>query len=212
MFAVARKFSVQEAKKAFRLFVCWSVRFLIVGGRGGFLDTNYARAAHEVGNGKITTAKQLRDFMVDVIPTDAVFEASFMDARVEKGYLARYYLRALEMKAKADPQPELVPNEEEEDINLEHVLPENPGANWAQVDPDVATAYYNRIGNLVLLKAKKNSTIGNASFAEKKPVLASSAFILTAEVGKQRGWDKTKIQERQKRLSKLAVETWPLTV
>ena len=47
------------------------------------------------------------------MPADATFEAAFSEARVEKGYLARYYLRALEMKAKGDPQPELVPNEEE---------------------------------------------------------------------------------------------------
>jgi hypothetical protein len=189
----------------------WSVRFLIVG-RGGFLDTNYARAAHEVGKGKITTVKQLREFMTDVIPTDAVFEAAFMDARVEKGYLARYYLRALEMKQKDDPQPELVPNEEEEEINLEHVLPENPESNWPEIDPELAAAYYNRIGNMVLLKAKKNSTVGNDSFADKKKVLASSAFILTSQVGKTKQWDKAKIQDRQKKLAKLAVETWPLTV
>jgi hypothetical protein len=212
MFAVARNFNVQEAKRAFRLFVCWSVRFLIVGGRGGFLDTNYARAAHEVGKGKITTVKQLREFMIDVIPTDAVFEAAFADARVEKGYLARYYLRALEMKQKADPQPELVPNEEEEEINLEHILPENPESNWPEVDPEVAAAYYNRIGNMVLLKAKKNSTIGNDSFADKRKVLASSAFILTSEAGKAKQWDKSKIQDRQKKLAQLAVETWPLSV
>src|SRR5262249_36383479 len=34
MFAVARHFSIKEAQKAFRLFVFWSVRFLVVGGRG----------------------------------------------------------------------------------------------------------------------------------------------------------------------------------
>ena len=85
MFAVAKNFGIQEAKRAFRLFVCWSVRFLVVGGRGGFLDTNYARVAHEVGKGNITTAKQLKDFMADVVPTDAVFEAAFAEARVEKG-------------------------------------------------------------------------------------------------------------------------------
>jgi hypothetical protein len=50
MFAVARHFSVNEAKKAFRLFVYWSVRFLIVGGRGGLLDRNYSLRAQEIVN------------------------------------------------------------------------------------------------------------------------------------------------------------------
>jgi len=119
---------------------------------------NYARASHEVAKGNIKTAKQLADLMVkDVVPAGATFEAAFSEARVGKAYLARYYLRALEMKAKNEPQPELVPNEEEEDINLEHVLPGEPEQNWPEIDPELEAAYYNRIGNMVLLQAKKNS-------------------------------------------------------
>ena len=38
MFAVSRHFAVKEAELAFRMFVFWSVRFLIAGGRGGLLD------------------------------------------------------------------------------------------------------------------------------------------------------------------------------
>ena len=115
------------------------------------------------------------------------------------------------MKAKADPQPELVPNEEDEEINLEHVLPEHPDGNWPQIDPELAAAYYNRIGNMVLLKAKKNSEVGNSPFSSKRTVLDSSAFLLTAQVGKCKQWDRSQIQNRQKDLAKLAVETWPLT-
>ena len=211
MFAVAKYFPVKEARTAFCLFVCWSVRFLIVGGRGGFLDTNYARASHEIAKGNIKTAKDLADFMKrDIVPADATFEAAFSEARVEKSYLARYYLRALEMKAKGIAQPELVPNEEEEEINLEHVLPEAPENNWPAIDPELAAAYYNRMGNMVLLQAKKNSTIGNASFADKRNVLATSTYVLTAEVGNCTNWSVAEIQQRQKRLAKYAVETWPL--
>jgi hypothetical protein len=212
MFAVARNFkNIVEAKKAFRLFVCWSVRFLIVGGRGGFLDTNYARVAHEVGKGSITTAKQLADAMIDVVPTDGVFEAAFAEARVEKGYLARYYLRALEMKVKDDPQPELIPNEEEEEINLEHVLPERPEKNWPQIEFAIAEAYYNRIGNMVLMKAKKNSAIGNEPFSEKRKVFRTSGYMLTQDVGKTTQWRTKEIEARQKKLAKVAIETWPLS-
>ena len=69
MFAVAKYFPVKEARTGFCLFVCWSVRFLIVGGRGGFLDTNYARASHEIAKGNIKTAKDLADFIErDIVP------------------------------------------------------------------------------------------------------------------------------------------------
>ena len=115
------------------------------------------------------------------------------------------------MKAKGQPERELVPNEEEDEINLEHVLPETPESNWPGIDPELAAAYYNRLGNLVLLQAKKNSTIGNASFTDKQKTLGSSAFILTAEVGKTAKRSQNEIQARQKLLAAIAVETWPLS-
>jgi hypothetical protein len=212
MFAVTRTFKVGEAKEAFRLFVCWSVRFLVVGGRGGFLDTNYAKAAHEVSKGAIKTTKQLADFMKDIVPPEATFEAAFSEARVGKDYLARYYLRALERNRKGEDQPELVPNEEEEEINLEHVLPEHPELNWPDIAPELAEAYFNRIGNMVVMQAKKNSTVGNAAFADKQKLFAQSAYLLTAEVGERPKWTTTEIQQRQKALAKRAVETWPLKI
>lgn len=150
--------------------------------------------------------------MKDVVPPDATFEAAFSEARVEKGYLARYYLRALERRVKDEDQPELVPNEEEEEVNLEHILPETLERNWPNTDPELAAAYYNRLGNMVLLQAKKNSTIGNAAFADKKKVLAASAFLLTSGVKDSANWGTNEIQGRQKTLAKVAVETWPLAV
>jgi hypothetical protein len=210
IFAVAKHFDVREAKRAFRLFVSWSVRFLIAGGRGGLLDRNYALVAEQVGTGKITTTKELSKAMQDVVPTDATFEAAFAEARVSQNFLARYYLRALEMKAKQDPEPELIPNEEQEVINLEHVLPENPATNWPNIDPDVASAYYRRLGNLVLLKASKNSMVGNSPFADKKPLLKASGYKLTSEVAKQRSWGVKEIAARQAAMAKLAVATWPI--
>jgi Protein of unknown function DUF262/Protein of unknown function (DUF1524) len=212
VFAVAKHFAVKEAKKAFKLFVCWSVRFLVAGGRGGLLDRNYAIVAEQVGKHKITTAKELVKAMQDVVPTDPTFEAAFSEARVSQNFLARYYLRALEMMATNDPEPELIPNEAQEEINLEHVLPENPGAGWPDIDPEVASANYRRLGNLVLLKASSNSIIGNSAFADKRKVLKESAYLLTAEVGKKKGWGIKEIAERQKRLAALAVKTWPIDV
>lgn len=210
MFSVARHFPAKEVREAFKLFVIWSVRFLIVGGRGGLLDRNYALRAQEVGTGKVTTAAQLAAAMADVVPSDVAFEGGFAVARVSQVYLARYYLRALETKRKGGTNPELMPLDDEQVINLEHVLPENPEEHWPDLDSETIAAYWKRIGNMVILQAKKNSLIGNNPFSEKKPVLASSAFLLTQEVGKETAWGTNEIVERQKRLAALAVETWPL--
>src|SRR5580704_6141092 len=126
MFAVSRHFPASEADKAFRLFVSWSVRFLIFGGRGGMLDTQYSLRAKDVGTKHITKASELRAAMKSYVPSDTEFEAAFAVARVSRAYQARYYLRALENATKQVTQPEYVANEEAEDINLEHVLPQTP--------------------------------------------------------------------------------------
>lgn len=210
MFAVSRKFSVKEAARAFRSFVFWSVRFLIVGGRGGLLDRNYALRAHDIGQRRIKTAKELADAMADIIPSDRLFETSFAEARVSQVFLARYYLRALEMKVRGVKEPEFVPNDEEQSVNLEHVLPENPQGFWPDIDAETAGAYYKRIGNMVIMQASKNSLAGNKPWAEKRKVLQQSEFQLTSSVASYDSWGIKEINERQKSLAALAAKTWPI--
>lgn len=212
MFAVFRHFSVKEAQDAFRLFVYWAVRFLVTGGRGGLLDRNYSLRAQEIASKKIKTAKELTQAMSEIVPTDTLFEAAFAEARVSHLYLARYYLRAMEMTMKKDPEPEYVPQDDEQAINLEHILPEHPGQGWNDIDPETAAAYYKRLGNMVILQAKKNSLVGNSAYKDKKPILLSSSFILTQNAGSHTSWGIKEITERQKKLAKIAVQTWPLHI
>jgi hypothetical protein len=210
MFSVAKHFAIKEARLAFRLFVFWSVRFLVVGGRGGLLDRNYAIAAQLIGKKKIKTAQELEKNLSEIIPTDALFEAAFAEARVSQSHLARYYLRAMEQKRKGQAEPEFVPTEDENVINLEHILPENLDEKaWPNIDKETAGAYCKRIGNLAIFQAKKNSIIGNSSFADKKQLLKDSAFLLTSDIARHTAWGILEINERQKALAKLAVQTWP---
>ena len=131
--------------------------------------------------------------------------------RISQDFIARYLLRALEMKAKGVSEPENIPNDEENVINVEHILPEHPENNWPNIDPEMASALYKRLGNMVLMQASKNSLIGNSTFSEKKKVLKDSAFALTNEVAKESKWEGKQIKERQARLARLAVETWPMS-
>jgi Protein of unknown function DUF262/Protein of unknown function (DUF1524) len=130
LLAAVRRFQKAEIEKAVRLFVCWSVRLLIVGGgRSGTVEEACADSAKEVNDGRIQSIDDLAQAMQKFIPSDAEFEAEFATARVANSQLARYYLRALELKQKANVEPEWIPNDDIV-INLEHVLPENPGDNW----------------------------------------------------------------------------------
>jgi len=214
MFSVSKYFSVKEAKLTFRLFVFWSVRFLVVGrGSGGLLDRNYAIAAEHIGKKKIKTAHELVEHLSEIIPSDALFEAAFAEARVSQSHLARYYLRAMEQKRKGQEEPEFVPMDDENVINLEHILPENPDEkSWPKIDRETAGAYCKRIGNLAIFQAKKNSLVGNSSFSEKRNLLKDSAFLLTSEIAKCGNWGIEEINRRQREMAKLAVETWPISI
>jgi hypothetical protein len=209
VFAIAHYLDPAEAAKALQLCVSWSVRFLIAGGRGGMLDTQYSRRAAEIGTGKITKARELREAMKQYVPSNEEFEQAFSVARISRTWLARYLIRAIEKKRKDLPCPEFIENEDVRDVNLEHVLPINPSTGWA-VDPDIAEASYNLLGNLALLSSAKNSDVGNLTFAEKKNALAQSGYLTTKEIGEYSEWGREQILDRQKKLASYAPLTWPL--
>jgi hypothetical protein len=211
MFAVALRFDPIEAEKAFRLFVSWSVRFLIYGGRGGMLDEQYSRRAAEVGTGKITKARELREAMAKYVPTDAEFGQAFATARVSRAHLARYYLRAIDKFTKEDPQPEFVANEDVEQITLDHVLPLTRSEDW-QINDHEAEAVQKMLGNLVLLRENQNRSIGNAPFARRREAYAQSGYNVTRMVAEYDSWGPDEIRGRQEELAELAIQAWPLTL
>ena len=212
MLAIGRLFPPAEAEKAFRHFVFWSVRFLIAGGaRTGKVEEALAEAARKVSANQILTADGLLDELRPVLPSDIDFELAFRNASVANTGLARYYLRALERRVQNLSEPEWVPNDETV-ITLEHVLPRHPGGNWSDVGPATHSAYYRRLGNMVLLGQTPNRDIGNDSFVDKKSTYGQSTYELTKEVSRLSQWQATEIEQRQLRLAALAVETWPLAL
>lgn len=210
LLAILAKYSRNEVIKVLPAMVSWVVRFLISGGLGGgMLEKHYSDRANEVWSGTLDSASSLVEKMREVVPSDRKFEVAFASARVSTNYLARYYLRGLENQFHGEENPELVPNPNEEAINLEHILPEQPSTAWSHVDAEMASAYYNRIGNLALTQVKINVEIGNDGFSEKKEYYASSGYNLTSSLTSFPEWGPEQIDTRQKELAKLAVQTWP---
>ena len=79
-----------------------------------------------------------------------------------------------------------VPNSNEDQVNLEHILPKRASAeDWGvQFDADERRDYVHRLGNMALLQKGPNGRIGNKAFSVKKPILKQSAFALTGESGR----------------------------
>jgi hypothetical protein len=210
LLSIGKNFEKKEAIKAFNLCLSWTVRFLIAGGGGGgFLDRHYGLRAMEVSRREVTTAKKLAERMSEVVPNDAVFRAAFAIASVRQGHLARYYLKAIDLYLKGEPKPQLLPSEDTTALNLEHVLPVTPSANW-DISADVAAAYYRRLGNMALLGAADNVRLGNKPFTEKKKTYKGSPFILTDELSGFKKWGPEEISKHQQRMAEVAPKIWSI--
>ena len=85
----------------------------------------------------------------------------------------------------------------------------NPSKDW-KIDSETAATFHKRIGNMVLLGAKDNVTLGNGIFDSKKKTLKDSPFTTTQDVGKQEKWDADEIRKRQLKLAEIAPKVWPL--
>lgn len=209
--SILDRFKESEAKKAIKNLVSLSVRFLIYGGLGGGpLEYNNCQAAKVIRDKTVTTSSQLFSQLKNIIPSDTVFQESFEKATVSKTYLARYYLRALEEKARGGTDPELIPNANTEVINLEHILPQTLSSSWPHISTEEHALLHKRLGNLALMKSKINLKAGNDEFKNKVSFYRNSKFKLTKIIANEKKWDKNAIERRQKYLAELAITTWPL--
>lgn len=211
LLAVMAHFSNKELRRTLQALVSWSVRGIVVGGiGGGRTEKAYCDAAVKVREGKIKTSEELLSELSAIVPKDPEFEEEFTRARQTKAAIARYLQLAMEATEQGEEEPELVPNANEDEVNLEHILPQRAkSSDWPSFDSDAVASMSQRIGNHCLLKKSENAKIGNKPWSTKQPVLAKSSLTLTKSAGKAKDWDQKAIIARQKALAKIAVKTWP---
>ena len=101
---------------------------------------------------------------------------------------------------------------------IEHILPQNPkpDSQWCTTDWTEAdrNKWVHRLGNLVLLSRKKNSSAGNYDFENKKSKYFkegnTTIFPLTIDVIKQDEWKVKQVKEKQEQYVKILTELWQL--
>lgn len=210
LLSIIARFNKKEVEKSLKLLVSVSVRFLVYGGLGGgALESQFSERAKEVSIGEITNTKDLKAKLIKVIPTDTQFREAFKNATVSQQYLARYYLMTLEKARNGEENPELIPNADTSAVNLEHVMPKNLDSSWS-VDSDIHRTFIKRLGNLAIMSAKLNSSIGNGSFKSKQSHYTLSSFNLTKDLANYSEWDKVSIVQRQEEMADLALKTWSI--
>ena len=210
MLCIGMYFNEKNTNVAFKKIIAWSVRFMIMGFRGGRLDEGYSKLANKIYKKEIKSVEELKKASENIVVGDAEFQTNFQVATIGVEKIARYYLRALENTARQEPNPELIPNSNIV-INLEHIMPKSLTEEWGHIDIEQGKAYLNRIGNLVLMTAISNDKAGNKGFKQKVEFYKNSSFLLTNQLAEIKGnWDLKSIDNRQKKLAELAVKTWIL--
>ena len=104
----------------------------------------------------------------------------------------------------------MLPNSNEDEVNLEHILPRNPSDQWNHIDEETQQANCRKVGNLALLSVTDNVDAGNDRFSEKRKIYEQSELGLTSTVAQYDTWGSEEIRERQNELARLAIRIWAL--
>ena len=218
MLAALESFNPRQMERLLQHLIVLIVRYQTIGRRRtGRLEIASARIAHAISKGEVNTPHKVWRGYSAIVPGDEEFADDFARWTESKSVRARYVLAELEKaEYKRDNQGE-EPEESPvwEELTLEHILPKNPGSEWSSEtssNPVLTEEYIHRLGNLCLLQEKPNRRASSrAFFYKQKNIYAKSQLTLTLQIAELFcKWDSSSIDGRQRELSKLALDAWPL--
>jgi hypothetical protein len=128
------------------------------------------------------------------------------------------YLKNLLLRLNVAVTPNEMPPYFPMAVEIEHILPQNPGPNgdWSHAFPDGTERerLTHLLGNLTLLTSSKNKKVSNLPFAQKKERIFSlqenNCFALTANLAGHAQWTPDTIRRRQDELLRHASEVMGL--
>jgi hypothetical protein len=212
LLAALQVFDVHEMERLLHLLEVLAVRYqLVARGRPGRIESLGGRTAKAITDRKVTTASQAFAEMKELYIPDDQFVSDFQTKTEREGKKAAYLLRGLEHQALLRAQDkhanELVPSSI---VTVEHILPKSPGSGWkseTDADPELHSECLQRLGNLCLL-ADANRALGNKSFADKRPIYATSKLRITNSITNYTTWTRKEIEQRQTDQAQLAKAEW----
>ena len=147
--------------------------------------------------------------LIALISSWEVFKEKFMERMVYRprnkvrNHLVRYVLVKINTAMESTRENQI----NERQVNIEHVLPQDPADHWGLSKKEVAN-YVNKIGNLTLVDKRLNSSAGNEGFDRKLEVLSQSKISMTQglviDLIQAETWNEDLINVRQEDLAKYA--------
>jgi hypothetical protein len=210
LMAAHRVLPAQGMTEVLRACSIISLRYNVISG----LVTNeqertYNSVAQRIAQGEFTSAAQIIRALAPIYVNDPTFQQNFA-AKVMRTPSSRNKRIALHLFFAIESH--LTGHQYDADsprYSLEHILPENPGANWPQFSNEQAEDAVYRLGNFTLLETSANRDLGNVAFGTKRLVYAESSFELTRRVAEEnQEWDLDRLAERQRWLARQATAIW----
>ena len=199
-----------EFTRLLRAVAVVSLRYNVICGRqSNEQESVYNQVAVAISQSRLAGSGAAIEQLRPVYPEDAEFRAAFTDKTLRttsnrNKRVARFLLFQIERHASGSSF-----DFESAQYDLEHVLPENPGADWQQFDDQQREACTYRLGNLTLLTATDNRTAENASYWVKRPIYQNSEFAVTRKLAEDYDtWTPGKIRARQSWMARQATTLW----
>ncbi len=184
---------------------------VICGLHTGEQEKIYNDMAFKLANNETKLIDDIIPRLKSVYPEDPVFCTAFAEkelntAAARNKKVVRYILFSLE-KHLSKNDYEL----ESDKYNIEHILPESPGVEWADYNENTDERYIHRLGNYTLITQKENRDAGNKGYSDKRRIYEKSIFMITRKIAEDNlSWDKDRIASRQRTMSKWAASVWRL--
>jgi hypothetical protein len=172
-------------------------------------ERTYNAVAQKVSNAELTNSAQIIRALSDIYVTDRQFVAAFEEKRFKtdsarNAQVVKYMLFEIERHLAGRDLDSASAR-----YNLEHILPQNPSPQWADI-PDADDAA-DLLGNMTLMEKSANSAIANADYPAKRAAYARSAISLTTRVAEENEtWALENIRRRQHWLAEQAKGIWRL--
>lgn len=136
-------------------------------------------------------------------PRNETFAAEIQRSNLYARRVAKYALLELE-KATEGETPE-------DDFEIEHIYPQNPGSKWEAIEEPSDQELVNAWGNLIPLSKAQNGSLGNSRYEKKVNAYADSVFATARKIAKSNpeAWCVDDFKSRGEQIAAWALEHWP---
>ncbi|MCU5086363.1 DUF262 domain-containing HNH endonuclease family protein [Bacillus cereus] len=173
------------------------------------IESFYPNLAKEIYLNKPSIGKILK-ILQDKIKSDEIVKLKLKSRKITKSEhpRIRYILRKI---FDFENSSEIKVNGDTQYVNLEHILPQTPKPNskWRDTfSEDILEDNIYNIGNLTLLLGKKNTSLGNKEYLEKRLALQTSDIKQNKQIAENENWTRKEIESRAEKLADLYVKIW----